>query len=204
MKKMKTNSFDLAVVDPPYNISKFTGTELGKGGGVLDKRPINKFDTNWDEEELSEEYFEQLFRVSKNQIVWGGNYYNLPPWRCVLVWDKMQPFKNFSAVEIAWTSFSDPAKLFKFDNRYGGKIHATQKPVKLYQWIFKEFAKKGDKILDTHLGSASSAIAADLHELEFTGFEISPKYFKLAEERIKFYKNQIKLKYDKNKSSRRG
>lgn len=115
--------------------------------------------------------------MSKNQIIWGGNYFSLPPTRCVLVWDKMQPWENFSQVEIAWTSFDYPAKLFRFDNRYGGKIHPTEKPKALYSWIFKSFAKEGMKILDTHLGSQSSRIAAYSAGLDFYGCEIDKEYF---------------------------
>lgn len=157
------------------------------GSGKLKGRVMNqssvKFE-NWDVAP-SQEYFDELFRVSKNQIIWGGNYFPLPPTRCIICWDKVQPWENFSQIEIAWTSFDYPAKLFRWDNRSGPKkIHATQKAVELYAWIFKTFAKPGDKILDTHLGSQSSRIAAYWAGLDFWGCEIDKDYFDAGCERF--------------------
>ena len=114
----------------------------------------------------------------------GGNYFNLPPTRGIIVWDKVQPWENFSQVELAWTSFDRPAALFKMCNTMPGKIHPTQKPVELYAWIFQKYAKTGMKILDTHLGSGSSRIAAYDAGLEFYGYEINKTYFDLQEERF--------------------
>ena len=114
----------------------------------------------------------------------GGNYYNLPPCRCFVVWDKLQPFENFSRCEYAWTSFKAPAKIFAFDNRYPGKIHPTQKPVALYEWLLDKYAKPGDIILDTHVGSASSLIACHKMRHNFVGFEIDPEYYSQAKERL--------------------
>ena len=190
MKEMSDNQFDLAIVDPPYNIPKSWG-----GAGKLKNRILNNQTKKikvWDIAP-SKEYFEQLFRVTENQIIWGGNYFNLPKYRCVIVWDKKQPFPNFSAVEIAWSSFDKPAKLFKFDNRYKGKIHPTQKPVKLYEWLLTKFAKEGDKILDTHLGSGSIAIACHNLGFELTGYEIDKEYFEAAKKRIEQHKQQGRL-----------
>ena len=114
----------------------------------------------------------------------GGNYFPLPPTRGIIVWDKVQPWDNFSQVELAWTSFDRPAAIFRMCNTTGGKIHPTQKPIALYEWIFKKYAKPGMKILDTHLGSGSSRIAAYNAGLDFVGYEINELYFKLQEERF--------------------
>lgn len=146
-----------------------------------------------------EEYFQELARVSKNQIIWGGNYFDLPPTRCFLVWRKLNiPLEGFSmaAVEYAWTSFNDNARLFEcFSNGSSKKVrfHPTQKPVELYGWIYKHFAKPGDKILDTHLGSGSSRIAARDAGLPFWGYEIDETYFRLQEERWASYHAQESL-----------
>ena len=128
----------------------------------------------------------------------GGNYFDLPPTRCIVVWDKVQPWENFSQVEIAWTSFDYPAKLFQFlyagGQREGeAKIHPTQKPIALYDYIYKTFAKPGFKILDTHLGSGSSRIAAYKAGLDFTGYEIDEYYFQMQEERFKKHTAQVNL-----------
>lgn len=123
----------------------------------------------------------------------GGNYFHLPPCRCFLVWDKMQPFPNFSRCEYAWTSFNKPSKLFAFDNRYPGKIHPTQKPVELYAWIYSLFAEPGSSVLDTHLGSGSSRIAAYDAGLDFAGCEINKEYFEAEEERFNLHAAQTSL-----------
>lgn len=181
MRKMPDRFFDLAVVDPPYGLPK----ESSSGSGKLKDRMLNQGHiSRWDIAP-TQEYFDELFRVSKNQIIWGGNYFPLPPTRCIICWDKVQPWENFSQIEIAWTSFDAPAKLFRYDNRTGGKIHPTQKPVELYGWIFKQFAQPYFRILDTHLGSSSSRIAAYKLGLNFWGCEIDPEYFQAAEERFK-------------------
>lgn len=131
----------------------------------------------------------------------GGNYFDLPPTRCVVVWDKMQPWENFSQVEIAWTSFDYPAKLFQYCNAGGQrdgekKIHPTQKPIALYDYILKTFAKPGDKIFDSHLGSGSSRIAAHKAGFDFVGCEIDEQYFKAQEERFQKYSLQTNLFID--------
>jgi site-specific DNA-methyltransferase (adenine-specific) len=188
MQALPDKAYDLAIVDPPYGLSK---SSLN-GSGKLKDRKLNTSNTDWDTAP-EKEYFDELFRVSKNQIIWGGNYFALPPTRCIIVWDKMQPFENFSQVEIAWTSFSSPAQLFQFDNRTGDKIHPVQKPIRLYKWLLHKYAKQDDKILDTHLGSGSSAIACHDYDFEMTGIEISKEYFDKASARIKRHQQQIKL-----------
>lgn len=193
MREMETNSFDLAIVDPPYQL----GTPSAySGGGKLANRVLNQSDkiSKWDVAP-SQDYFDQLMRVSKNQIIWGGNYFDLPPTRCVIAWDKCQPWTNFSQWEMAWTSYSKPAALFKFDNRTGGKIHPTQKPVRLYEWILERFATKGDTILDTHFGSGSNGIACHNMGYELTSFEIDGDYVSRAVDRIRTHQLQLSIKW---------
>lgn len=214
MKRFPDKYFDLAVVDPPYGIgadnfkngagaSKDGGkvystavkmkNRLNTGSGKLKNRLLNQSDCSWDSEPPPKEYFNELFRVSKNQIIWGGNYFDLPPTRGIIVWDKVQPWENFSQVELAWTSFDRPAALFKMCNTMPGKIHPTQKPVALYEWIFKRYTERGMKILDTHLGSGSSRIAAYNAGLDFWGYEINKMYFDLQEERFQKHASQQNL-----------
>ena len=206
MKLFPDKYFDVAIVDPPYGINapnmamgtnksrtkngypaESTASRLKRSGQVKE----------WDSKPPTEEYFKELFRVSKNQIIWGGNYFNLPPTKCFVVWDKVQPWDAFSQAEIAWTSYNLPAKLFRYSNTGGTnsekRIHPTQKPVALYDWIFKNYAEPGQKILDTHLGSGSSRIAAYEAGLDFIGFEIDPFYFQLEEERFAEYASQTSL-----------
>jgi len=144
---------------------------------------------DWDMNPPSKEYFSELFRISKNQIIWGGNYFGLPPTRCFVCWDKLQSFENFSQVEYAWTSFDYPSKIIRMASRGGrndkDKIHPTQKPVELYVQLIKTFAKPGDKIIDTHLGSGSSRIAAYNLGFEFVGCEIDEDYYNSMEERFR-------------------
>ena len=191
MRKMDDKQYDLAIVDPPYEIKTKSAYV---GSGKLAKRVLNVDQKimQWDIAP-SQEYFDHLFRVSKNQVIWGANYFTLPSTRCVVCWDKCQPWPNFSQWEMAWTSFSYPAKLFKFDNRTGDKIHPTQKPTALYRWILEHFAKEGDKILDTHLGSGSIAIAC--HEMGFSldAWEIDKDYYTSAKKRLETHQQQQQL-----------
>ena len=181
MSEFPDKYFDLAVVDPPYGLPK----DSSNGRGKLKNRTFNKMDILCWDAPPQKEYFAELTRVSKNQIIWGGNYFDLPPTRGIICWDKMQPFPNFSAFEMAWTSFDCVARIFRFDNRTGNKIHPTQKPIKLYDWIFKNYAKEGMKILDTHLGSGSSRISAHKAGLDFWGYELDKEYFEAQEKRYK-------------------
>jgi site-specific DNA-methyltransferase (adenine-specific) len=181
--------FDLAIVDPPYGLPK----DAVHGRGKLKTRAINSMNMKWDVAP-NMEYFSELWRVSKNQIIWGGNYFNLPACRCFICWDKVQPWENFSQVEYAWTSFGRPAKLYRYDNRTGDKIHPTQKPVQLYKWTLRDFSLSNFKIIDTHLGSGSSAIAAyDFGVSEFVGCEIDKEYYEAALKRFEIHKMQQKL-----------
>lgn len=181
MKQFPDGFFDLAVVDPPYGLD----ASSVQGSGKLKTRVLNTGNVhNWDSAP-DQSYFDELFRVSKNQIIWGGNYFNLPPTRCILCWDKLQPWENFSQIELAWTSFDSPAKIFRYDNRTGDKIHPTQKPIYLYKWVLSKYAKAGFRILDTHVGSASSLIACRMLGYEYIGFEISKDYYEAAMQRMK-------------------
>ena len=188
MSRHEDNHFDLAIVDPPYNLDKSSM----QGSGKLKSRVLNQSDTSWDIAP-KKEYFDELFRVSKNQIIWGGHYFDLPPTRGIICWDKVQPFPNFSAWEMAWTSFNCVARMFKYDNRRGGKIHPTQKPVKLYEWLLMNYAKEGDKILDTHLGSGSIAIACHNLGYDLTACELDKEYFEAAMKRLKQHQAQKRL-----------
>lgn len=186
MKRYKDDYFDLAIVDPPYGIGdKFKG---GKTGKMNFNEVVEK---GWDEVP-TDEYFKELFRVSKNQIIWGGNYFSLPPTRCFIVWDKkISDDFSLAMAELAWTSFDKLAKIYRLPTPKNGKIHPTQKPVALYQYLFTKYAEKGFKILDTHLGSGNIAIALDKvnkfekMDLTLTACEIDKQYFKKAINNIK-------------------
>lgn len=191
MRTLPDNAFDLAIVDPPYGILD-SGGQTGGAGSLKNRVFQNGVIDRWDQAP-SREYFDELRRVSRNQIIWGGNYFDLPPSRCVLVWDKCQPWENFSQVEIAWTSFCLPAKIFRFDNRTGDKIHPTQKPVNLYVWLLNKFATPGDRIFDSHLGSGSSRIAAYRLGFDFVGTEIDKEYFEQEEKRFAEETAQLRL-----------
>jgi len=194
MSRYDDNYFELAIVDPPY------GIDIAK----------------WDKKELkpTKEYFKELFRVSKNQIIWGGNYFtnNLKETRSWLVWDKYNVkigySKNIDQFELAWTSFNNKAKILRYtsvgntsgfeknikvDYNYKGKIHPTQKPVKLYEWLLINYAKKGDKILDTHLGSGSIVIACHNLGYDLTACELDKEYYEAAIKRLKEHTAQLRI-----------
>lgn len=185
--------FDLAVVDPPYGI--------GMDGGIVGYKGLNNFiKKNWDNKTPTLDYFIELFRISKNQIVWGGNYFGLPPTRCFLVWDKGEGFYNrtYAECELAWTSFDLNTCKIKHDplakGDYKGKIHPTQKPIKLYDWIYHNYLPQGGKVIDTHLGSGSNRIAADkAGNIDFIGCELDKEYYEAQEKRWKDYKAQLTL-----------
>jgi site-specific DNA-methyltransferase (adenine-specific) len=182
--------FELAIVDPPYGIggdSLHSNRALNralKGAGKLKNRALNTGNTKWDIAP-NNDYFSELKRVSKNQIIWGGNYFDMPKSRGVICWDKCQPWPNFSAWEMAWTSFDCVARIFRFDNRTSDKIHPTQKPISLYEWLLTNYAKPNDKILDTHLGSMSSVIACHNLGFEIVGSELDKDYFDAGIARVK-------------------
>ncbi len=193
MKEFPDKFFELAIVDPPYGMPK----DSTHGRGKLKNRILNNGGVEeWDIAPLKE-YFEELFRVSKMQIIWGGNYFALPPSRGFVIWDKEQPFENFSGCEYAWLSTPTVSKIFRLAATRTGedKIHPTQKPVKLYKWLLSNYAKEGDKILDTHLGSGSSRIAAHGMGFDFYGYELSPEYFEKQEKRFQNYVSQTVIEF---------
>ena len=192
MKAFPDGFFDLGVIDPPYGIDWMEQVKNPNKGKNW-KQYENK---DWDKSIPSAEYFEELKRVSKNQIIWGGNYMTeyLKPSPCWLIWDKMQEFSG-AVFEMAWTSFSSPAKAFRMSRIEAytnqSKIHPTQKPVKLYEWIFMNYLPQGGKVLDSHLGSQSSRIAADKQgNIDFWGYEIDKEYFDNGVKRFDEYKHQ--------------
>jgi len=199
MKKFADKEFDLAIVDPPYGLGKRTTDGGGTNSQIKFMDDIRR--TNWDDKTPDKEYWEQLFRVSKNQIIWGGNYFDLPPTRTIICWDKVVMIPTMSQIEIAWTSFDSPARLVKINNTDKNRFHPTQKPIELYEYLLKNYAEKGAKILDTHLGSGSIAIAVekanrlDKMDFEFTGIEIDNVYFNKAIKRIEQYCRQGTLSF---------
>ena len=196
MSRYPDKYFDLAIVDPPYGINR------SGHNGVKAKNPKHNWKShewkNWDKEIPSEKYFKELFRVSKNQIIWGANYFTkyLPSSMGWIFWDKGQDL-TMSDGELAYTSF-DIALRRKIMNRgqlmiEGGTQHPTQKPVALYKWLLDKYAKQGDKILDTHLGSGSIAIACHDYNFELTACELDPEYYANAIKRINNHISQQKL-----------
>jgi len=191
MKQYPDGHFDLAIVDPPYGI--------GRGGGKIgnSKADYKQF-AGSDEKIPDKQYFDELMRVSKNQIIWGANYMieHLYPTSCFIVWDKVQPEDfTMAMAEFAWTSFNTPAKIYQ--KRIVGadreRIHPTQKPVQLYEWLINKYAEAGHKILDTHLGSGSHAIACNNLGFELVACELDQDYFNASVERIKREAQQERL-----------
>lgn len=202
MARYPDKYFDLAVIDPPYGIGEDGKSNHSRGKLANAKVYSPK---NWDKEPPKIDYFTELFRVSKNQIIWGANHfisripYDSPCW---LVWDKDNGKTDFADCELAWASFDKTLRRYRFkwqgmlqgdmkNKEY--RIHPTQKPVKLYEWIFKNYASEGQIILDTHLGSGSSRIAADKAGLNFIACELDKDYFEAQEKRFKDYKSQLIL-----------
>ena len=189
MKTLPDKAFDLCICDPPYGIGdKFKG---GASGKMNFNEIVNKA---WDTAP-SADYFKELFRISENQIIWGGNYFDLPPTRCFITWDKgISEDFSLAMAELAWTSFDKLAKIFRLCvPKDGLRIHPTQKPVALYEWLLTHYAKPGDKILDTHLGSGSSRIAAYNLGFDFVGCEIDKDYFDAQEKRFAAHAAQTSL-----------
>jgi site-specific DNA-methyltransferase (adenine-specific) len=186
MKEYPDNYFTLCVVDPPYGIKRFekpSGTTRFNSSKMMQETGLT-----WDTKP-TKEYWDELFRVSKNQIVFGANNFEMPPSEYFLIWNKEQTVDNFASAEYAWVSMGlkKPAKIFTYSihkHNQINKVHPTQKPVGLYEWIFTNYAKPNDKILDTHLGSQSSRIAAYKAGLDFTGFELDKEYFEQGNKRF--------------------
>lgn len=185
MSRLPDKAFELAIVDPPYGI--------GISGNSFRQKQSKK---DWDETIPDFKYFYELGRVSKNQIIWGGNYFNLGPSQGFVIWDKVQPHDFSSAMcEFAWMSFQSPAKIFKLHvvTAEPNKIHPTQKPVKLYKWLLHNYAKPGDKILDTHGGSRSLAIACHKMGFDHVSCELDKDYHEASVKRFKEQTKQLSL-----------
>ncbi len=209
MRTLPDNAFDLAIVDPPYYTQDQMRHEM-RGGymrGKMGSKPCVDYHMElWHQDKPGKEYFDELRRVSRNQIIWGGNHFAAEigaDSMCWIVWDKERPATvTWSQAELAYTSFVKPAAVKLFRYKWNGaqqgpkgsvretRIHPTQKPVALYEWILTNFAKPGDRILDTHLGSGSSRIAADKLGFDFVGIEIDPTYYEQEEARFREYLEQ--------------
>ena len=212
ISSLDDNTFDIAIVDPPYGIGEDGKKNHSRGKGVTATKYTPK---NWDKSRPSKKYFEELQRVSKHQIIWGGNYFAdlLPSSSGWIVWDKVNGDSDFSDCELAWTSFNKGVRMvsYMWNGMLQGKsikegwvqqgnkklnekrIHPTQKPVKLYEWIYDKYVKEGWSILDTHLGSGSSRIAAYEKGFEFVGCELDKEYFDNQEKRFSIHTSQHKL-----------
>ena len=193
MARYEDNHFDLAIVDPPYGLERLKKGSLRLGG----TKGNYKDSLKWDNKPL-ENYWDELFRVSKNQIVWGANNFVMPPSEYFCIWNKKQTVDNFATAEYAWVSMGlkKPAKMFDYSihkHNHIDKIHPTEKPVSLYEWLLMNYAKEGDKILDTHLGSGSIAIACHNLGYELTGCELDKDYYEAAIKRIEQHKQQQRL-----------
>lgn len=208
MKRFPSKFFELAIVDPPYGINGHIEIGIGDKRTGVRVSGSNWKGGEWDKERPTPEYFKELFRVSKNQIIWGGNFFSdlLPPARCWIVWDKIQRV-NMADAELAFTSFDDCVRVFQyargklqgFLNPY--RFHPTEKPVDLYKWLLSNYAKSRDKILDSHMGSQSSRIAAYDMGFDYYGWEIDVDYFNAGEARFKTYLSQPKLELKERKIS---
>ena len=189
MKHYPDKYFDLAVVDPPYGIG-MDGNNNWSGS----KHKVK----DWDNEPPTLEYFNELFRVSKNQIIWGANHFiSRMPYdsKCWIIWDKKNDGFSFADGEMAWTSFDTAVRFIRYHRgqQTDERIHPTQKPVYLYEWILKKYGKDVSKVLDTHLGSGSSRIAAQKNNLNFVGFEIDKEYFDKSCKRYDDFVSQVRL-----------
>ena len=187
MAQFPDKFFDLAIVDPPYGIGITNSNRLATSRGMGGK--------SWDNHPPSPEYFKELKRVSKNRIIWGGNYFTEWPCKHFIVWDKQNDGRDFADCELASSSIGSVARIFRMRpmNMDGGKIHPTQKPVALYIWLLQNYAKPGDKILDTHMGSQSSRIAAWKMGFDYWGCEIDQEYFDQGCARFEKERRQLSL-----------
>lgn len=193
MSRYPNNYFDLAIVDPPYGLERLKKGSLRLGG----IKGNYKDKLEWDIKP-NEKYFIELFRVSKNQIIWGGNNFILPPTEYFCIWNKKQTVDNFATAEYAWVSMGlkKPAKMFDYSihkHNQMDKIHPTEKPIPLYKWLLDKYANEGDKILDTHLGSGAIAIACHDYKFDLTACELDKEYYTKALNRLKKYQMQQKM-----------
>ena len=195
MKKMEDNAYDLAIVDPPYGLDDWN--ERGSNKKHMDKEHMNlKKIQGWESKPPTQEYFNELMRVSKNQIIWGGNHFLdfLGSTKEFIVWDKKIRGMHFNDCELAWSSgVKSACRIFSLSANQQNRIHPTQKPVKLYEWLLDNYAKEGDKILDTHLGSGSIALACHNRGFELDAWEIDKEYYNNAVKRLKTHQQQLTI-----------
>ena len=196
MARYPDDYFELAIVDPPYGIN------ASKGVGLHSRKKFEKSSKEWDNQTPNKDYFNELFRVSKNQIICGANYFNeyLPSTKSFICWIKNNPAPNFAQAEYLWTSFNVNGKVYDSGKQIqhvimweGGSIHPTQKPVKLYEWLLMNYAKEGDKILDTHRGSASLDIACHNLGFDLVTCELDTDYFNDGNKRLFQHQQQLKM-----------
>ena len=188
MARYPDNHFDLAIVDPPYGIDV---TKMEMGGRKRNKKDKDK---SWDNATPTPEYFKELFRVSKNQIIWGGNYFDLPCSQYFCVWDKGETMygRDFAEAELGWVR-KGGTRIYKKSPNQLYRIHPTQKPVKLYEWLLLNYAKENYKILDTHLGSGSIALACHNLKYDLTACELDKDYYDAAMLRLKQHQQQLTM-----------
>lgn len=193
MKDIPEKFYDLAIVDPPYGI----GVNVNMGRRKGDKKSSYHKFFGYDLEIPNKEYFEELFRISENQIIWGGNYMTeyLRPSSCWLLWDKgFSEDVTFAQFEMAWTSFKSTCKKYDYNAAANkNRIHPTEKPIQLYKWLLKNYAKQGDKIFDTHCGSGSILIACKEMGFDITACELDKEYFEASVKRFNLVTSQLKL-----------
>jgi site-specific DNA-methyltransferase (adenine-specific) len=201
MARYEDNHFDLAIVDPPYGIARF-GNRVELSNRLCKTAKLNEWDVK-----PNKEYFSELFRVSKKQIIWGANNFTLPESEYFLIWDKKQTVDNFASAEYAWTNCKKPAQVFRYSihktmsdrKAEGGKIHPTQKPIRLYEWLLLNYAKEGNKILDTHGGSLSIALAVhnvntqNKMNLTLDVCELDKDYYLAGKERLRKHQQQLTM-----------
>jgi len=189
MKSIPDKSVDAVITDPPYGIKRFTKKD---GGNSKKIGCFGDGDKNWNKEKPSGAIFEKIFAISKNQIIFGMNNFNLPETEYYIVWDKGQKMPSFAECELAWTSYHKPARIFR--TRFVmGKIHPAEKPISLMQWIVENYTHEGDTILDPFMGSGTTGVACVQTGRNFIGIEIDPTYFAIAEKRIKDAQQQMRL-----------
>ena len=197
MRAMPDNTYDLAIVDPPYGIERFKNVTNNPSSKDVHAKRFQRMETV-NNTKPTQKYWDELFRISKNQIIWGANNFTLPASEYFLCWNKEQSMPNFATLELAYVSMGlkKPAKLFTYSihkHNQTNKIHPTQKPVKLYEWLLDNYAKEGDRILDTHLGSGSIALACHNRGYSLDAYEIDKEYYNAAKERLRVHQSQLTI-----------
>lgn len=189
MKDIPDGSIDAVITDPPYGLERFKAND---GGNSKKIRSFGDIDTNWNNEKPKKEIFDKIFSVSKNQIIFGMNNFDLPSTEYYIVWDKGQKMPSFAECELAWCSYKKPAKIYK--TRFVmGKSHPAEKPINLLKWVLENYTNEGDTILDPFMGSGTTGVACMQTGRNFIGIEIEPKYFEIAEKRIENARQQMRL-----------